>query len=55
MPLRGADGSIVGAVRLSYRLSDVDREIRQLYLTLAGGILAVGVVAVALGAALAAR
>lgn len=55
VPLRGADGSIVGAVRLSYRLSDVDREIRQLYLTLAGGILAVGVVAVALGAALAAR
>jgi signal transduction histidine kinase len=55
VPVHASDGSIVGAVRLSYRLSDVTAEIRQLYLTLAAGILAVGGVAVILGAALAAR
>ncbi len=55
VPVRAEDGSIVGAVRLSYRLSDVHLEVRRLYLTLAGGILAVGMVALALGAALAAR
>lgn len=55
VPVRAADGSVAGAVRLSYRLSDVTAEMRQLYLTVAAGILAVGVVAVILGAALAAR
>ncbi|MCL6553922.1 MAG: M24 family metallopeptidase [Firmicutes bacterium] len=55
IPVRAADGSVAGAVRLSYRLSDVTAEMRQLYLTLGAGILAVGVVAVILGAALAAR
>jgi len=55
VPVRAEDGSIVGAVRLSYRLSDVHLEVRRLYLTLAGGILAVGAVALTLGAALAAR